>query len=37
MKKGYVGVAKCFSKSTETRDELQLSANKSYVKMPIIT
>ena len=37
--KGAVGLAKHFSKSTETRDELSTTCNpnKSYVKIPVST
>ena len=37
MKKGDVAMAKRFSKSTETRDNLSTTCilNKSYVKMPV--
>ena len=35
MKKGDVGVTKCFSKSTEIRDELSTTCNQSYVNMPV--
>ena len=35
MKKGDVGMAKCFSKSSETRDELQLPAIQNLIHLSV--